>query len=433
MTMSPTQLKVMTFNIRYGTANDGPNSWQFRREAALAFLKHCGCDVIGLQEVLAFQLAEIKEAAPWYEWVGVAREDGDSEGEFAAILFDSRRIECHYSTTFWFSETPDVVASTSWGNELTRICTMAEFLVDGNPFHVYNLHIDHESARSRLKSIEALAFRIHQIPMAKPVVVTGDFNESEEGPAVQRMLFGGFTDTYRVLHPEGPELTSFNGWEDLIDGEKIDYIFTFGGWKILSSEIIRDKVRGRLLSDHYPVAATVELPSHLSSIELHKMFSDMKFPLQNPRQYLDHLVQVASGERSAGTWSDLIQCSHPQLEPYLIQPERVLEAATAVGKALLADKGEEPRSGLSNFNAVTAISNRLRGLMIVPGFDVSKFGKLVIVQITDEPELLSNLYFVELLPPLIRKADLDDAKDFFSRLDGRGSDYVQLVASKFLG
>ena len=431
MSDEPIRLKVASFNIRYGTANDGDNSWPFRRESVFEFLKHCGCDVIGLQEVLAFQLDEIREAVPWYDWVGVGREDGDADGEFAAILFDTRRVQVNYSTTFWFSDTPDVVASTSWGNELTRICTMGEFVVDGDVFHLYNLHIDHESGPSRLKSVEMLAYRIHQCPMPKPVIVTGDFNEGEQGPAVRRMLAGGFIDTFRAIHPEGPEMTTFNGWEDLTEGEKIDYVFTFGGWKIVSSEILREKPFGKFLSDHYPISATLQYPQNVSSSELHKMFAEMVFPAQNAEEYVQLLSRTANGSRTSLTWADLIRLSHPRLGAVEVNPRDLIEAIVATGNALYEDRGEEPRGGLSNFNAISAILDRMRQIVVAPDFDRSQFGKLVLSHIETHPEDLSNLYIVELLAPLIRRADLAEAEAFFARLGDRGTAYVQLIASKF--
>jgi len=252
----PAELKVMSFNIRYGTASDGENSWPFRRDAVLDFLGTCGCDVIGLQEVLAAQLQEIRQALPHFHFVGVGRDDGYSAGEYAAILYDSRRIRLGSSETFWFSETPEVIASTSWGNELTRICTRGTFFLGELRFDVYNIHIDHESAISRLKSVELLVHRAGHTDV--PVIVTGDFNEGESGPAVDLIIRSGFLDTYRAMNPDGPEQASYHGWTNAVDGDKIDYVFVTSGWSIVDATIIRDTPYGRFLSDHYPVKATLE-------------------------------------------------------------------------------------------------------------------------------------------------------------------------------
>ena len=77
----------MTFNIRYGTANDGENRWTNRRDMLFALLRTENPDLIGLQEALRFQIDEILAAVPGYAVVGVGRDDGKAAGEMSAILF----------------------------------------------------------------------------------------------------------------------------------------------------------------------------------------------------------------------------------------------------------------------------------------------------------------------------------------------------------
>ncbi len=252
-------LKVMSFNIRYGTANDGDHSWPFRRNAALSMLQDANCALVGLQEVLSFQLDEITDALPHYRWIGVGRDDGAKEGEYSAILYDCRQIDLVSWDYFWFSDTPSVVASSTWGNVCTRICTHASFMADGTVFDFYNLHIDHENSYSRIKSIELLCNQINSSPLSLPVIVTGDFNDHEQSETIQAMLSAGFQDSYRAVHPIGEEQTTFHGWTDLIYGDKIDYIFVRGGFVPIDSEILRSKPLGQFVSDHYPVVAEISI------------------------------------------------------------------------------------------------------------------------------------------------------------------------------
>ena len=81
-------LKVMSFNIRYGTARDGDNAWELRRGALLETIDAFGADVLGVQEALHFQLDELVAAMPRYQRIGVGRTDGVEAGEYAAILID---------------------------------------------------------------------------------------------------------------------------------------------------------------------------------------------------------------------------------------------------------------------------------------------------------------------------------------------------------
>lgn len=252
-------LKVMSFNIRYGTADDGENSWPLRKDAVLEFLATCDYDVIGLQEVLHEQLQEIRAAVPFLHYIGVGRDDGDSDGEYSAILFDSRSVQLNYSDTFWLSDTPEVIASTSWGNKLTRICTRGSFEFEGQAFNLFNIHVDHESALSRWKAVELVIERTRACMADGPVLVTGDFNEPEAGPAVELMAQGGFVDTYRTIHPNGPEPATWHNWTPTIIGQKIDYVFVTPDVEIIDATIVRDNPYRKYLSDHHPVVATVRI------------------------------------------------------------------------------------------------------------------------------------------------------------------------------
>ncbi len=86
-------VRVMSFNIRYGTAEDGENARARRRDLVVETIRAFDPDVPGLQEALRFQLDELAEALPGYTEVGVGRDDGAQAGECAAILFRTTRFE----------------------------------------------------------------------------------------------------------------------------------------------------------------------------------------------------------------------------------------------------------------------------------------------------------------------------------------------------
>jgi len=207
---------------------------------------------------------------PAYAAVGIGRDDGRRRGEFAAILFRASRYRVAESGTFWFSDTPESIASTTWGNTVTRICTWARFIDrDGRAFWVFNVHLDHESQPARERSTALLAERIASRPEAfrdEPVIVTGDFNAGEDNPAIRALLEGAdgapgrFVDTFRVLHPDAAPAGTFTAFRpDRIDGPKIDYVMVEPGTEVLSAEIIRTSRDGRFPSDHFPVVASVRI------------------------------------------------------------------------------------------------------------------------------------------------------------------------------
>ena len=253
-------LTVMSFNIRYGTANDGDNHWLRRREQLFALLREQQADVVGLQEALHGQIDEILRAVPGYGYVGVGRSDGRQAGEYAAILYRTARLQVRRSDTFWFSDTPGVVKSTSWGNQIERICTWAYFEDrDGPAFYLYNVHLDHQSQPSRERSVALLLARIAARDPRAPVVVTGDFNAGEDNPAAVAMR-ASFRDSFRVREPDAKEVGTFNGFKiGQTAGEKIDFVFVEPGTEVLEAAIVRTSRDGRYPSDHFPVTARIRL------------------------------------------------------------------------------------------------------------------------------------------------------------------------------
>lgn len=257
---APEPLTVMSFNIRYGTANDGADRWELRRAQLFELLKAQAPDVIGVQEALHFQIDEILAAVPGYGMVGVGRSDGGQSGEYSAILYRTARLSVRRTNTFWFSDTPDIVKSNTWGAALERICTWALFDdKQGTPFYLYNLHLDHVSQPAREKSVALLLAKIAERQPALPVVVTGDFNIGETNPATKAMT-AVLRDTFRVAHPTATDVSTFNSFKfGTTTGDKIDYVFVEPSTEVLGADIVRTAVSDRYPSDHFPVTARIRL------------------------------------------------------------------------------------------------------------------------------------------------------------------------------
>jgi endonuclease/exonuclease/phosphatase family metal-dependent hydrolase len=181
------------------------------------------------------------------------------------------------SGTFWFSDTPEVAGSNTWGNACVRICSWARLIETktGKAFYIFNLHLDHVSQPSREKSAVLLAERIKNRRYKDPFVVTGDFNAGENNPVItylkgQIAVEGPdgrkaktpvpMVDTFRVLHPDVKDVRTGHGFRGTRQGNKIDYVFVQPGAKVLEAQILYDNVDGRYPSDHYPVDARFCLP-----------------------------------------------------------------------------------------------------------------------------------------------------------------------------
>lgn len=256
----PTALRAMTFNIRFGTASDGENAWPKRRELLFDSIKQVDPDVLGLQEALRMQLDEFSEQLPHLVAIGAGRA-ADGGGEYSSILFRRERFDLWESGTFWLSNTPAIPGSTSWGNQLPRICVWARLLdrQSGKIFYVFNTHWDHQSQPAREGAGSLIAERVKSRAFAsEPVIVMGDFNVGEGNPARAPLLDAGLRDSFRDLHPTATDVGTFNAFRGRKAGAKIDAVLVSRGWRVASAAIDHTELDGRTPSDHYAVWAELQ-------------------------------------------------------------------------------------------------------------------------------------------------------------------------------
>lgn len=260
-------IRVLTFNIRYGTANDGAHAWPNRRAAVIATIRDYTSHLLGLQEALRFQLDEIRSGISRYREIGVGRDDGIAKGEYAALLVDTTRFAVLASGTFWYSDTPDVPGSKHWGNNITRITTWARVTdrATGDTIRVYNLHWDHESQPSRERSARMLLDRIAADGSpADGVIVMGDFNSDEQNPAFRALVTGEpgpLRDTFRAMHPNAVAVGTFNSFRGDSTLGKIDAILVNQRLVPMGAGIDRRRFGDLWASDHFAVWAAVRRPS----------------------------------------------------------------------------------------------------------------------------------------------------------------------------
>jgi endonuclease/exonuclease/phosphatase family metal-dependent hydrolase len=88
--------------------------------------------------------------------------------------------------------------------------------------------------------------------------VTGDFNASEESPAIAALCGGTrpLRDTFRELHPD-EEAGTFHGFRGRAGSRKIDGVFVTAGWRATEAAVVRANRDGRYPSDHFPVTAVL--------------------------------------------------------------------------------------------------------------------------------------------------------------------------------
>lgn len=256
----PRDINFVTFNIRYGTADDGPDSWQSRADRCASQIRELQPDVLCVQEALRLQVNYLLERFPEFDFAGVGRDDGEAEGEHAGILSRRDRLRVVESGTFWLSDTPEIPGSADWGDSNVRVCTWAHFqtIDESREFSVFNTHLAVASQLAREKGVELILERVVSIGGERPTIVAGDFNADETNPGCEQMRQAGFRDSYRHIHPTGSAPT-YNGFVDSPEPGKIDYIWATQEVEVNGAEVVRQKFDGRWPSDHFPVTARLSI------------------------------------------------------------------------------------------------------------------------------------------------------------------------------
>lgn len=256
---------IATYNIRYDGHTDLANDWVERKVPIAQFVINNQIKIIGFQEVLHNQLLDLLQLLPNFTYVGVGRDDGKSQGEYAPIFYDSTKFIAVQSGTFWLSSTPEK-PSKGWDAALNRICTYALLQ---NKFNkeltwVFNTHFDHVGVEARLHSAELILDQIAELLQKQdaPVLLIGDFNMEDTDKGIE-LIAARFKDFSCVQVPDGKRRKkfheicfppTFNGFTSTIfDDKRIDYIF--GSEKIipLKSLVIETPFGLSFPSDHFPV------------------------------------------------------------------------------------------------------------------------------------------------------------------------------------
>lgn len=250
-------ISVMTYNVRYGLANDGENSWQFRKESLASQIIFYNPDIFGVQEGLPFQVEYINSNLPTHSFIGESR-DGDGKSEYSAIFYNQDKFEILKQHTFWLSVTPNKV-SKGWDAALPRICTYGLFRdrKTNKNFWVINTHLDHIGVEAREQSVILILKKIKEINTKNfPLIFMGDLNtEPKSEPISILKLELDDSKEISIEKPFGP-IGTFNAFQfDKPVTKRIDYIFILKNQmiKVNKYAVLSDSKDLKYPSDHLPV------------------------------------------------------------------------------------------------------------------------------------------------------------------------------------
>ena len=229
-----------------------------------ALIEKIGPDLMGTQEGVFPQLKELASDLPRYSWLGLGR-DGGSRGEFMAIFYRTLRFEVLEYDHFWLSDTPQVIASTSWGNTNRRMVTWIRFRdrQTGRDFYFFNTHLDHAIEAARQKAAALIRERIDGLKRDLPVLLVGDFNARGNDSRSYEILTAESFLEDAWLRAAARRSESFDTFHNYTPprqtGFRIDWILSRGPWIIDAAEVLTFSLNGQYPSDHFPVAAWVRL------------------------------------------------------------------------------------------------------------------------------------------------------------------------------
>jgi len=251
-------LRVMSFNVRVPVEADGPNRWEARRDLMVRTIREEHPDVLGTQELHQEQGDYITSKLPQYTWFGIDRMGGHKD-EHMGVFYRKDRLVLKDSGNFWLSDTPDKVASITWGNIFPRMVTWALFedKTTGRTFYYYNTHFPYRDQDEpiRVKCATEIAARLAKLPKDAPIILTGDINTDASSQAYA-ILAKALTDT-RAAAPkvEGPEKTFHNFTGN--PTQRIDFVFE-RGFTPKTFATVTTQQDGRYPSDHFPVVTDLD-------------------------------------------------------------------------------------------------------------------------------------------------------------------------------
>ena len=261
-----TSLRVMSFNLRYGSAKDGENHWDKRKALVAETIGAFRPDLLGVQETLGFQAEFLGEQFPDFTYVGRSRDSNPVGGEQCGILFRSDRFYKLIEGHFWLSPTPDQPGSKGWDSAYPRMATWVKLWDRDHrrSLYVLNTHFDHVGETARAESAKLIHYFLYQLPDDSSVIVTGDFNAGE-GSAPYNTLFSttdpksSLVDTFRIHFPtRGQNEGTFNGFKGKETGDRIDWIGASKNFETQTAAIDKTSRDGHYPSDHFPVTAVLD-------------------------------------------------------------------------------------------------------------------------------------------------------------------------------
>ena len=263
-------VRLSSFNVHYILLNKAEGrwsrgDWEVRKEPIDATFKALNADIIAFQEMESFagnnddgeNLARtwLLENNPDYSAAAIG--DWRTFPSTQPIFYRTERFEIVDQGWFFFSETPDIIYSSTFNGSYPAFASWALIReIEANAeFRVVNVHFDYSSRGNRRRSADLVAERMAPwIESGETVFLAGDLNarlgsslhETFEGAGLTFVPIEGSTYHFDL---------GFNLFG------AIDHIgHTADVRRIGDPVVVRQKFGAAWPADHYPVVADFMLP-----------------------------------------------------------------------------------------------------------------------------------------------------------------------------
>lgn len=230
-----TPLRVLTFNIHNGINWNG----KYNLERIADFIKEVQPDLAGIQEVSCFwsQKTRFQNMESFLaESLGMYTVFSAALNRGAKAHFGNMVLSNHPFVNVWTERLP--------GSLEPRNFIAVQVQINGLRINFLTTHLGLAGAE-RLRQIEKIIR--FGVKLGNPLILTGDFNEEENGPGV------GILKNYWVKQSGTSRLGTIRLRKNII-GPEVDMIFTTSDLVLKSLKICNN-----YLSDHLPVIADLEL------------------------------------------------------------------------------------------------------------------------------------------------------------------------------
>jgi endonuclease/exonuclease/phosphatase family metal-dependent hydrolase len=252
-TISPSipSVSVMSLNLRFGHADDGPNNWIHRQNSIQSLISVFTNDFYAFQEANNLQIKYLSDILPSHKHIG-QRKPAPKHWQNNVIFYHKNWI-CIYYTHFYLSSTPNIPSKfhkSLW----PRQCTFGIFKNGDQNLIVVNTHFDFE-ADVQVKSAQLIRKRLRRHAGKGPIILMGDFNATSDSASYLEFTSKAdgrpkFFDAFKK-----PSIGTNHGFNEIDIGDAVDWILYSGNLMVNNAQIITNKFSGRYPSDHYPLIA----------------------------------------------------------------------------------------------------------------------------------------------------------------------------------